>query len=214
MANNPVFSAEKLRLYDVVLDFLEQTYCRWGIYTPGSTAEETVRDILILCFTKIVADCRAILLLLESGYYIQAGILSRSTEDACLMVMQVGFEGDEALAIRRWLHGRRVTHWNLVERINQCIEEEPRLDVDAHRTMRRRLDDLVHSNYEGLKLYPAQSPGPTPLDKDSFRKLVFWTPLVHLFLVTCLLAVPLLAADSEQAAETYRLQLEKLQGEG
>jgi hypothetical protein len=210
MSKTSMYDASELELYNRVLGFLEEVYDRRGRYEQGDPAQESMMDVLTLNFVKVVNDCRAILLLAQSGFYIQAGILARSTQDACNLVMNIGFEGDNASLVERWLSGQRVTHWMLVEKLDELLPPEHQFDVTNYRNVRRRLDDFVHANYDALKLYPAQSPGSTSLDSKSLHEMTFWKHLVYLYLFSCLLAVELIAPDLEERARSYLEQLEEL----
>jgi len=81
------------------------------------------------------------------------------------------------------------------------------LDMDKYRELRRQLDDLVHANYEGLKLYPVQLARPDSSDSAAFHSLTFWKNLMVFYLITCLLAVQLVAPDQEAQADVYLDQL-------
>lgn len=201
----------RLQLYNRILDFLEEVYIQRGEYQQGDITQESAIDVLILNFVKIVNDCRAVLLLAQSGFYIQAGILIRSIEDACNLMMHICFEGEDAELVDQWLAGRRVTHWNIVERLNENLEPEYQLDINIYRQVRRRLDDFVHANYDALRLYPAQSPGSTPLDNDTLHELTFWSPLMSLFFVSCLLTVELIVPDLADRAELHLNQLQQME---
>ncbi|MEJ2150552.1 MAG: hypothetical protein P8Z40_13880, partial [Chloroflexota bacterium] len=161
---------------------------------PEKMEQESTREALILNLMKVTNDCRAIMLLARSGFYIQAGILARSTTDACNLMLHIDVERDRAIFAERWLQGRRVTHWMLIESLNKIP-----LDIDSYRELRRQLDDIVHANYEGLKLYPTQLADPATLSDDAFQSLTFWKSLMVFYLITCLLAVHLIAPDLEQA---------------
>lgn len=204
-----IYTAGEFSLYSEVLDFLEEVYSHRGEYVQGSPSQESTMDVLTLSFVKEVNDCRAILLLTQAGFYIQAGILARSAQDACSLIMHVGFEGENAALVKKWLRGHRVTHWELVEKLNEHLPSEHQLDVANYRRVRKRLDDFVHANYDALKLYPAQSPGPTPLDGESLHAVTFWKHLVYLYLFSCLLAVEMIAPDLEDRAKSYLAQLEQ-----
>jgi hypothetical protein len=164
---------------------------------------------MILNFTKVVNDCQAILLLAQNGFYVQAGIVARSTMDACYLMMHIGSEGDDAAIAKRWLAGDRVTHWMLLDRLNYRLsqDDQPTLDSDSYRQVRRRLDAFVHASYEGLKLYLAQLSGPASTDEDSLRELTIWKNLMHLYLVVCLLVVRLTVPGLEEQAVPYLDQL-------
>lgn len=192
--DNPreIFTAEETQLHNKTLDFLEALCRQYG--RPGEITQEGTYEALILNLMKVTDDCRAILLLTQSGFYIQAGILARSTTDACNLMMHIDVERDNAIFAERWLQGRRVAHWMLVESLRKIP-----LDIDSYRELRRQLDDLVHANYEGLKLYPMQLAGPEALDNATFQSLVFWKSLMIFYLITCLLAVQLIEPDLEQA---------------
>jgi len=209
MDKTRVYTARELNLYSEVLSFLEHVYSRRGEYVQGSPSQESTMDILTLSFVKVVNDCRAILLLTQSGFYIQAGILARSTQDACSLIMHIVFEGENAVLVKKWLAGHRVTHWMLVEKLNERLTPEHQLDVASYRKVRKSLDDFVHANYDALKLYPAQSPGSTSLDDKSFYAVTFWKNLVYLYLFSCLLVVQLILPDLSDRAESYLERLEQ-----
>ena len=189
-----VFTSDEILLYTRILDFLEDIPRQ----QPGDKPQESTQEALILNFAKVTSDCRAILLLAQSGFYVQAGILARSTTDACNLMMHIDVERDNAIFAERWLRGRRVTHWMLVESLKGIP-----LDMDKYRELRRRLDDLVHANYEGLKLYPAQLADSDSLDDETVQSLTFWKSLVVFYLITCLLAIQMIAPNLEERAEEH-----------
>jgi hypothetical protein len=73
-----IFTAEETQLHSSILDFLE-ALCRQ--YEQPGMEQESTQEALTLNLMKVTNDCRAILLLAQSGFYIQAGILARSTTD-------------------------------------------------------------------------------------------------------------------------------------
>jgi len=194
-------SPETVRIYTQILDFMETAYMKCGAYRDGQLSEERPIDVLVLNFTKVVNDCRAILLLVQQGFYIQAGILCRSTDDACNLMMHVAFEGENAILLPKWLHGQRLTHWQIMEQLNRHLGKQ--LHLQSYEATRRKLDDFVHANYLALQLYPAQSPGSTALDNKSFSRITFWKGLLQLFIVSCLLCVPLFVPDLQRDANSY-----------
>jgi hypothetical protein len=196
-----IFTVNEIRLYSSILGFLK-TLCQ-QYRQPGKMEQESTHEALILNLMKVSDDCRAILLLTRFGFYIQAGIIARSTTDACNLMMHIDVERDNAIFAERWLQGRRVTHWMLVE----SLKKVP-LDIDRYRDLRKQLDDLVHANYEGLKLYPIQLAKPTTLTDDAFQNLTFWKSLMIFYLITCLLAVQLIAPDLEQADDYLEILLQ------
>jgi hypothetical protein len=210
--NKTLFTVEEMRIFDAALDFLEETYQEQEFTQKDSTIQEEVREALILNLTKVMNDCRAILLLAQSGLYIQAGILARSTTDACNLVMHIEFSEDDATLVEPWLAGRKVTHWMLIEEINESLDQEIQLDITNYRQMREQLDDFVHANYKALKLYPAQLSRISSLDQTTFHSLTFWKNLVHFYLISCLLAILLLAPDLEDETLDHLDQLAKLIG--
>ena len=121
MAALQLFTARESRSYDRALQLLEDVCARRARCHGEDAAAEEAPDVLSLTFAKVVSDCRAILLLARAGFYIQAGILSRSTMDACNLLVCAGFEGNDSPFIARWLQGRRVTHWAVVERLNEGL---------------------------------------------------------------------------------------------
>jgi hypothetical protein len=212
MPKTSIYEASELELYNRVLNFLEEVCGRRGQYRRGDPSQESMMDILALNFVKVVNDCRAILLLTQAGFFIQAGILVRSTEDACSFMMHIGFEGDDAVIVEKWLSGQRVTHWTMIKKLNECLPPDHRLNVTNYRKVRKRLDDFVHANFDALKLYPAQSPGATPLDSQSLREMTFWKHLVYLYLFSCLLVTEFIVPDCEEKAKSYLEQLDELRG--
>jgi hypothetical protein len=198
-----LFTAEENHLLDQILDYLEKI--RWQHEQPphDDVLPESIREALILNLAKVANDCRAILLLAQSGFYIQAGILARSTTDACNLLLHISVAEDDAALVDPWLTGAKVTHWMLLEEINEGLERDLRLDTGSYRETRRRLDDLVHANYEALKLYPAQLSETSLADEATFHSLTFWKNLVYFFLIACLLAALLIAPDLEGQAEGY-----------
>ena len=207
-----LFTAKEMHIFDAALDFLEQTYQGQKIAQQESTIQGDVREALILNFAKVMNDCRAILLLAQSGFYIQAGILARSTTDACNLVMHIEFSEDDATLVEPWMEGRKVTHWMLIEEINESLEQDIQLDMINYRQMREQLDDFVHANYKALKLYPAQLSNISSLDQITFHSLTFWKRLVHFYLISCLLAILLLTPDLEEETLDHLEQLAKLIG--
>lgn len=200
-----LFSEDQLSLYSNILDFLESVYTRRGTYSRATPREESPMDVLILNFTKVVNDCRAILMLADKRFYIQAGILCRSTCDSCHLMMHIAFEGDDAPLVREWLNDQRLGHWRIMRTLNRQLKQE--LNTDAYETTRNKLDDFAHANFRALQLYPSQSPGPTPLDSDVFEKLTFWDRLIHLFLVSCLMTVFAIAPDDGSQADDFLQQM-------
>jgi hypothetical protein len=196
-----IFTADEAQIHSKILDFLK-AQCR-QYEQSGEVEQESTHEALILNLMKVTDDCRAIMLLAQSGFYIQAGILARSTTDACNLMMHIDVERDNAIFAERWLQGRRVTHWMLIDSLKKIP-----LDIDSYRELRRQLDDLVHANYEGLKLYPTQLAGPENLDEAAFQSLVFWKSLVIFYLITCLLAVQLISPDQKQADDHLEILLQ------
>jgi hypothetical protein len=199
------FSVDQLSFYSRILDFLESVYTQRGTYTRATPTEESPMDVLVLNFTKVVNDCRAILMLADNGFFIQAGILCRSTSDSCHLMMHILFEGDDAPLVREWLNDQGLRHWRIMRTLNTQLSQE--LNMDVYSTTRSKLDDFVHASFRALQLYPSQSPGPTPLDSDSFQKLTFWDGLIQLFLVSCLMTASAIAPDHERQADDFLRQM-------
>ena len=184
-----------------ILDFLETAYSQRGVYRSNNLSKESAMDVICLNFTKVVNDTRAILLLAQQELYIQAGILCRNTIDACNLMMHIAFEGADAPIYKLWADGQRISHWKLIKRINTYLDRE--LDLSSYEKTRKTLDDFVHANYSALQLYPAQAPGPTQIDSAVFTDVTFWKPLMDLFLVSCLLVVPIIVSDLEEEANRF-----------
>ncbi len=195
------FSCKEFELYKKVLDFLENVYINCGPYEQGDACNERPIDVAFINFTKVVNDCRAVILLIENSFYIQAAIVTRSTVDACNLMMHIGFEGNNAPLVKQWLEGPDMSHWKIVNKINSSLSH--RLNLKGYEKNRRRLDDFVHANYQSVKLYPAQSPGPTKMREDIFHGLSFWKGLVRLHLISCLLTVPTIVPKLEGQAQKY-----------
>lgn len=210
MTEYAIWTTDELKLYEAVLEFLEEAYARRGRYEAGDPAKEGAMDVLTLNLVKVVNDCRAILLLVRFGFHIQAGIIARSTDDACNFMMHIVFGGDRAELVHKWLLGERVTHWMMVKKLNEQLPSEAQLDLATYGAVRQRLDDFVHANYDALKLYPGQAPGSTRLDSRSFREMTFWSDLVYLFLFSCLIAMQVILPDLEETTESYLRQLERI----
>lgn len=200
---NGLLSAADFEFYDQILAFLEGVYGAAGEYREGELDEETARDVLLLNFTKVVNDCRAILALAGDGFYIQAAIVLRSTLDACNVMMHIAFEGKESGVAERWLGGERLKHWDVVGELNRVLGDEGQLNLRRYGQTRQRLDDIVHANFPGLTMYPAQAPGPTPLSAEVLARATFWTPLLDLCVVSSLLTVDLVTHEGTEEAGAY-----------
>ena len=153
-----LYPKEQIQFYNDVLDFLEKVYSKVGAYEPGDKNTDKSSDILILNFTKVVNDCRAIIYLINHGFYIQAGIIARSTNDACLLMMHISYEGNTASLLKEWQEKGQLKHWDILKTIN-CHLKKTGIDtisIADYANIRKQLDDFVHGNYRALKLYPAQ----------------------------------------------------------
>ena len=188
------------RLYEEMLSFLEEVIERRGVFHPDISKERPI-DVLCLNFTKVVNDTKAIMILCSNGFYIQAGIICRSAIDACHLMMHIAFSGENAELVDPWLGREKLTHWKVLENIDNALGAG--LDLEAYRAKREMLDDLVHGNYESLKYYPAQSPGPTPMTTEAFNKIVFWRSLLNINITSCLLVVNILVPEFAEKAEQY-----------
>jgi hypothetical protein len=200
---NGPFSGRDFQFYDEVFAFLEAAHAVAGEYREGELEEESPRDLFLLSFTKVLNDCRAILALAEGGFYLQGAIVLRSTADACNLMMHIAFAGEQSEVAERWLRGERLKHWDVVKHLNEVLGDENGLNLKAYEETRRRLDDVVHGNFLGLKLYPAQAPGPTPVAEGAVARLTFWTPLLDLCIVSCLMTVGVVTDEGTQEAGHY-----------
>ncbi len=187
-------------LYEETLSFLEGVIERRGVFNPDISKERPI-DVLCLNFTKVINDTRAMMMLCSKGFYIQAGIICRSAIDACNLMMHIAFSGENAELIDPWLERKKMTHWKVLENIDNTLGGG--LDLEAYRAKREMLDDLVHGNYESLKYYPAQSPGPTPLTTEAFNKINSWRSLINLNIISCLLVVNILVPEFSEKSENY-----------
>lgn len=199
--------ATTLARYETILSFLEEVYQTVSPYKYEGAEKESKRDVLILNFTKVVSDCRAILLLSKNGLQIQAGIIARSTSDACHLMVHLAFAGNPPQILSEWLQGRKVSHWTLLRNIQQQVGGVLRLD--AYADERKRLDDFVHGNYEGIRLYPGQV-GAARLNDKERRSITSWDGLLYLFLYSCLTVVDLISSKHARRASEYEKALVRI----
>jgi hypothetical protein len=192
--------AKTLAQYETILGFLEEVYQTVSPYNYYGAEKESKRDVLILNFTKVVSDSRAILLLSKHGLHIQAGIIARSTSDACHLMVLLAFAENPPKVLADWLQGKKVAHRKLVDNIQQQIGGN--LNLDAYKAERKRLDDFVHGNYEGVRVYPGQVGAARTADAE-WRNITSWTGLLYLFLYSCLMVVELISAQHAGRAEEY-----------
>jgi|GEM_PF-3064275 len=200
------YSKAQIQLYNETLDLLEIIYAKAGQYEPGNVKTDKTLDVLLLNFTKVVNDCRAIIYLIKGGFYIQAGMIARSTNDACLLMMHISFEGKDATLGEKWLRDGHIKHWDVVKTINRYLQSSGtgNLDVAGYSKMRGQLDNFLHANYYALKLYPAQAPGPTSMDEKTFEQVSKWKNIIVTFLVSCLIVASYqLAPECKEQAEFY-----------
>lgn len=198
---------EKMFLQEV-LDFLITVYSEKGNYELGDLNDEKPIDAMILNFVKVVDDVRAILFLLYKGFYIQAGILIRSTIDACHLMMSISFEGENSTLFSEWVKKetkKQVTHFKIIEALNKRVEGN--LDKKTYLQVREQLDDFVHGNFSAVRLYPAQAPGPTLLNNNTLEHIFRWKPLLRLCLFSCLLIVEQIVPKYGKKAESFRNEL-------
>lgn len=195
--------------YEGKLAFLEEVYSAAGPYEHLGPERETKKEALILNFTKVVSDCRAILLLSKHHLYIQAGILARSTSDACHLMVHLAFAENPPSILASWLGRTGVRHWKLIRAIEQQLGRN--LNIDAYAQVRRRLDDFVHGNYEAVRLYPAQV-GCADVTEETTRDLGFWVSLLDVFVYSCLMAVQLISTRHASEAERYMNEIAASRG--
>jgi hypothetical protein len=196
--------AATLAQYEMILSFLEEVYQSVSPYNYEGAEKESMRDVLILNFTKVVSDCRAILLLSKNGLHIQAGIIARSTSDACHLMVHLAFAENPPQVLSDWLQGKKVTHWMLLRNIQQQVRGGLHLDAYAHE--RRRLDNFVHGNYEGIRLYPGQLGAARISDKE-WRGITSWDGHLYIFLYSCLMVVELISSKHAHKASVYEKAL-------
>ena len=196
--------ATTLAQYETILSFLEEVYQTVSPYKYEGAEKESKRDVLILNFTKVVSDCRTILLLSKNGLQIQAGIIARSTSDACHLMVHMAFAENPPQILSEWLQGRKVSHWTLLRNIQQQVGGVLRLD--AYADERKRLDDFVHGSYEGIRLYPGQVGAARMSDKE-WRGVTSWEGHMYLFLYSCLMVVELISSEHARKASEYQRAL-------
>jgi hypothetical protein len=196
--------AKTLAQYETILSFLEEVYQTVSPYNYQGAEKESKTDVLILNFTKVVSDCRAILLLSKHGLHIQAGIIARSTSDACHLMVHLAFAENPPEVLSEWLQGKKVTHWKLLHNIQQQVGGG--LNLDGYADERRRLDDFVHGNYEGIRLYPGQV-GAARITDSEWRGITSWDGPLYLFLYSCLMVVQLISSKHVRKADEYQKAL-------
>ena len=202
-----IIDKNQLNLYNDILDFLEDIYIQKGPYEYNDSPEERRTDVILLNFTKIINDCRAVLLLAQSGYLIQAGIILRSTQDAMSLMMHIAFYPVDTELLEKWKTNQKVRHYDVFRKLNRFFKEG--LNKSNYVKSRKKLDDWVHGNFQGVKLYPYQAEGPTPID-DVIDELTFWRPLLYLDILSCLLCVQLIEPDKKNESEMLLNKLQKL----
>jgi len=193
-----------LAQYETILSFLEEVYQTVSPYNYEGAEKESKRDVLNLNFTKVVSDCRAILLLSKNSLQIQAGIIARSTSDACHLMVHLAFAENPPQILSEWLQGKKVTHWMLLRNVQQQVHGGLNLDAYAHERM--RLDDFVHGNYDGIRLYPGQVGAARISDKE-WRGITSWDGHLYLFLYSCLMVVELISCKHAGKASEYEKAL-------
>jgi len=204
------FSEAQIQLYNQILNLLETVYAKYGEYVPGNAKSDKTLDVLLLNFTKVVNDCRAIIYLIRGGFFIQAGMIARGTHDACLLMMHISFEGKDATLSEKWLRNGYIKHWDIVKTINYYLKRSGagNLDIAGYSKMREQLDNFLHANYCALKLYPAQAPGPTSMDEKTFEQVSKWKNILITFLVSCLIVARYyLAPECKEQAEIFLSKL-------
>jgi hypothetical protein len=203
-AHGKPLDGKTLTQYETILSFLEEVYQTVSPYNYEGPEKETKRDVLILNFTKVVSDCRAILLLSKHRLHIQAGIIARSTSDACHLMVHSAFAEKPSEVLSEWLQGKKVTHWKLLGKIQQQVGGG--LYLDGYADERRRLDDFVHGNYEGIRLYPGQVGAARMTDGD-WRAITSWDGSLYLLLYSCLMVVQLISSKHARKANEYEKAL-------
>jgi len=119
-----IFNNKILGLYEEILEFLEIVYKSRGQYTLGNHNSNKPIDALVLNFIKVVNDCRSIILLCKEGFYIQAGIICRSTLDASNLMMHIALEGDNAPLFKEWINNKNISHWKIIKKINKHLNKK------------------------------------------------------------------------------------------
>lgn len=196
-----ILEPDKRAIYEEALSLLEKVISRRGPYKFSKVSDERSIDVLCLNFTKVVNDIRAIILLVNNGYFIQAGIVCRSAIDACNLMMHIAFSGENAELVRPWLKNKKISHWSIIENINKILNNQ--LKVNTYEKQRKKLDDMVHGNFNMVKYYPAQSPGPTQMTKEIFYEIYSWDQLINLLIISCLLVIPITVPELENESKRY-----------
>jgi hypothetical protein len=192
---------DKREIYEEALSLLEKVINRRGSYEFSKIFDERPIDVLCLSFTKVVNDTRAIILLGDNCYFIQAGIVCRSAIDACNLMMHIGFSGESAEWVNPWLENKRTSHWSIIKNINKILNNQ--LKINIYEQQRKKLDDMVHGNFNVVKYYPAQSPGPTQMTEEIFYEIYSWNQFINLFIISCLLVIPILVPEMEEESKRY-----------
>ena len=204
-----ILGQNKARVRRRVCRFLEGVSLTWGSYVPATPKDEGPYDLMRLCCMKVTNDCRAMLVLVSHGFFIQGGIIARSAHDACNLMTRLLFEPEDTEFLEKWHCDGRLGHWDVIKAINEELASNSGIDLQVYRALQNRLHDLVHGNYPALTLYPAQSLSPPGVKRSSLEKLRFWEPLIDLCLYSCLVVVASLEPDKSQQAEELQRALVK-----
>jgi hypothetical protein len=192
---------DKREIYEETLALLEKVISRRGPYKFSKISDERPIDVLCLNFTKVVNDTRAIILLGNNCYFIQAGIICRSAIDACNLMMHIAFSGESAELVNPWLKNTRISHLSIIKNINKILNN--RLKINIYEQQRKKLDDMVHGNFNVVKYYPAQFLGPTQMTEELFYEIYSWNQFINLLIISCLLVIPILVPELEKESKRY-----------
>ena len=188
------FSPEGFRSYNGILDLLEET-------TEKSDFENTNNEVLkngILNMIKVANDCRAILLLCQASFYMQAGVIANSAYKANDEMMKSAFTLDENKLIEGWLSDNeektRLINKKMFEDAGEKYNED---DAEqAKNAIEIVLKNFIEGTYLNFRLYPRQAFGPKHIDEEVFRKVTSWKSVLCHYLVSCLLFARFVVAES------------------
>ncbi len=179
------FSPEGFKSYNDILDLTEDITERY--WEVKNRDEELDRGILNM--TKVVNDCRAILLLCQTSFYMQAGIIANSAYEANNEMMKSALNLDDGKLIEDWLNNNeeknKYLNRKMFEDAGEVYNEADK--VQMKNGIRIVLKNFIEGTYLNFRLYPRQAFGPKHIDEQVFRKITSWKSVLCHYLVGCLL---------------------------
>jgi len=196
----------ELPLYREILGFFRKVIGEVGEYAPpGENERESEMDGVYLNFVKVVSDLDAIFLLIDSGFFIQGGILCRSTLDACHLLANGLFVGEENNLMGDWLTGSKLKHCDIINKLSSHFKKNmsTKLNKVGYYDTREFLDDMVHGNYGIVRHYPAQCSCREGRNESRVNEILSCYKILDLVFQTALMTSTVLAPDQSEQAEMY-----------